>query len=126
MANTYDLHINGRTITVTPLTVAYLANFNNESYSVVLTPNDETFSITAEDYNGIKALDYSYGGGGSGSGSTVSFDDQTQVLTIDGVQHQISGGSEMVFNTNTHILSGAVDQNGNSVSFELGNVTITI
>lgn len=125
MANTYDLHINDRIITVTPLTVAYLANFNNESYSVVLTPNDETFSITAEDYNGIKALDYSYGGGGSGSGSVVSFDDQNQILTIDGVQHQLVG-TEMVFNTNTHILSGAVDQNGNSVSFELGNVTITI
>jgi len=126
MANTYDLTVSGKTITVTPLTVAYLANFNNQSYSVVLTPNDTTFNITAEDYNGIKNLDYSYGGGGSGSGSTVSFDDQTQILTIDGVQHQISGGSEMVFNTNTHILSGAVDQNGNSVSFELGNVTITI
>lgn len=126
MANTYDIIKDGKTITVTPLTVAYLANFNNESYSVVLTPNDETFSITAEDYNGIKNLDYSYGGGGSGSGSVVSFDDQNQILTIDGVQHQISGGSEMVFNTNTHILSGAVDQNGNSVSFELGNVTITI
>jgi len=125
MANTYDLTVSGKTITVTPLTVAYLANFNNESYSVVLTPNDETFSITAEDYNGIKALDYSYGGGGSGSGSTVSFDDQNQILTIDGVQHQLVG-TEMVFNTNTHILSGAVDQNGNSVSFEIGNVTITI
>lgn len=126
MANTYDLTIgSGKTITITPLTVAYLANFNNESYSVVLTPNDETFSITAEDYNGIKALDYSYGGGGSGSGSVVSFDDQNQILTIDGVQHQLVG-TEMVFNTNTHILSGAVDQNGNSVSFELGNVTITI
>ncbi|GEM_PF-6631989 len=125
MANTYDLTVSGRTITVTPLTVAYLANFNNESYSVVLTPNDETFSITAEDYNGIKNLDYSYGGGGSGSGSTVSFDDQNQILTIDGVQHQLVG-TEMVFNTNTNILSGAIDQNGNSVSFELGNVTITI
>lgn len=125
MANTYDLTVSGKTITITPLSVAYLANFNNESYSVVLTPNDETFSITAEDYNGIKNLDYSYGGGGSGSGSVVSFDDQTQVLTIDGVQHQLVG-TEMVFNTNTHILSGAVDQNGNSVSFELGNVTITI
>lgn len=125
MANTYDIIKDGKIITVSNLIVAYLANFNNESYSVVLTPNDTTFSITAEDYNGIKNLDYS-SGGGSGSGSTVAFDDQTQILTIDGVQHQISGGSEMVFNTNTHILSGAVDQNGNSVSFELGNVTITI
>lgn len=45
---------------------------------------------------------------------------------VSALEENPSGGSNMVYDTTTGKLTGAKDQNGNDVTFEVGTITITI
>lgn len=131
MANSVDITVKGQIITVVPQNVQCLVKYPDSTYAVVFE-DGTSLSISKADYGKVKALDYSQGGGQGGGGiqsSTISnmeFDGN-KTLTINGTPFAGGGGgSNMVYDTTTGVLSGAKDQDGNDVEFEFGTVTIII
>lgn len=104
-------------------------NANQNTYQAVLEGYDNAITITESEYNAFLSADYSQGGGGSLEGAITSdtisnMEYSENKLTIDGSEMQFSNA--MVYNTETHKLSGAKDQSGNDVTFAVGTITITI
>lgn len=101
MANSVDITVKGQVITIVPQNVQCLVAYPDNTYAVVFE-DGTSLSISKADYDAIKDLDYSQGGGGQG------------------------GGSNMMYDPSTGILSGAKTVDGEDYNFEVGKITISI
>lgn len=127
MSNTVDIIIKEQTITVTPQNVQGLVRYAEGGYAVIFE-DGTSLSITEDNYNAIKALNYSGGGGGEGGiqSSTINnmeFDGD-KTLTINGTPFE-GGGSSMVLHAD-NTLTGAKNEAGEDVTMSIGTITITI
>lgn len=142
------------TYSVNTQNVTSIVKFTNDptTYQVFVDGYYNAFIITEDKYQEFLNADYSGGGGGQGgiqsntisrmeydgenlningnraniptseSISTIDYADNS--LIIDGEEVEV-GGSNMVYNTATGVLSGAKNQDGDDVNLTVGTITIT-
>lgn len=136
MANTTNITLDGQVLTINPLQVSYLVQYQDGNQAVVLTSGKKEY-VTFDEFHNLEELNYSAGGGGGGgltpeqeakldkaipSDSISTMEVNGDTLTINGTPFE--GGSAIVYNTDTNILSGAKDQNGNDVTLYANTITI--
>lgn len=126
-----NIEKDGTTYSVNTQNVTYIAKFDEQTqtFQVFIDGYDNAFTITEAKYQEFLSADYSGGGGGGQGGiqsntiQRMEFDGD-KTLTINNIPFEGGGGSNMVYNTETGVLSGAKDQTGADVTFEVGTITI--